>query len=198
MLHEIFEHAGGSFLNIHITPMDPAVIRLESRVEQEVASSSDGSAAGTLGLKGVPIGDFVAELDSEILLDDGDAAERAAKLRVGLVLDAVELLGEDGEGVVGAVGDKEGDINQLVRVGKLHKELKVLVKVPGGIAKWRQDEHLLLPLLGRLGRLDIVQVVDVPVGRIDLDRGMVIEEDGGRLILMPCVVFVLCNVERRL
>lgn len=94
-------------------------------------------------------------------------------------MDALELFGEDGEGVVGGVADEEGEVDEVVWVGDLRDEVEVVVDVVCGIAQWGEQEDALF-ICGALWRRDDgVEVDELDGAGVDLDGGVVIKENGG-------------------
>jgi len=165
----------GAIDNIHVAPVHPRVIRLESRSKQIVTSAAHGFAAWTLSLKRVARLDALVQFEAKVLLDNHGAAEGDM---IRTALDALELGGQHSQSIIGAVADQESQVDQVVRVGQLGDQLEVLVEVGSGILERGKDQHALLALQRLGGRLDVVEV-DVDDGRrVNLDRGVRIEDDG--------------------
>lgn len=59
-------------------------------------------------------------------------------------MDAVEFCCEDAEGVVCAVADKEGEIDELVGVGELTDEVEMLEDMMRSVAQRCEDEDALI------------------------------------------------------
>lgn len=167
--------------DVGVAPVDPLVLGAEGGGQEVVAGLAHGAATGALELKRVARLNVLALLDAKVLSDDGDTVEGAVELGVGLVLQAVELEGELAVGVVGRVGDQEGEVDEAVRVGELGDQLKMLAEVWGGVAQRRQDQHA--ALVGCLGGAVEVDVVDG--AGVDLDGFVVVEQDGGLVVGVP-------------
>ena len=181
--HEILQNPLGTIDNINVTPVDPRVIGLQSRVEQVVAGTTNGLAPGTLRSESMSLLDAHLDAGTKVLANNGGAAE--ADFFVGVVLDAIQLGGQIGQGVILAVADKESEIDQLVRVGQLVQEVEVFLEVGGSVAQRGQDEHALTVGhgLGRGG--DGVQVDFGDGGVVHFVGFVVVEEDGGLRMGVP-------------
>jgi len=69
----------------------------------------------------MPVLDVLGHRNAQVFLHDLGRAKR-----VWTSLHAVELCGQDAQGVVGAVADEESQVNQFVGVRELADEVKVL------------------------------------------------------------------------
>lgn len=176
MSNKILDNFGRAVLDVDIAPVDPAVFGLHGGAEEIIPGLAHGLSAGALCSKTVSVLDTLAQMDAEIFLDNGDAVEGDG---IGAALDALELFGEDGKSVVGAVADEEGQVDELVRVGQLRNEVKVVVDVGGGVAQGGEQQDALLVVNGLSGALYGVQVDAVDGAVVDLDGGVVVEDDGG-------------------
>lgn len=183
MGHKVLQDALGAVGDVHVTPVDPGVIRLESRVEQEVTGTTNSLATGTLGRKGVSLFHTHLSIGTKVLSDDRGAAE--ADFFIGVVLDAIELGSQVGQGVILAVSDEEGQIDQVVGVGQRVQELEILGEVRGGIAERGQDEDALAVEEGLGGRLDGVEIDFEDGGAVDFVGLVVVEKDGGLGVCIP-------------
>jgi len=128
---KVLDDLGRAVLDVDVTPVHPTVLRLHSSTEKVVSSLAHGLSTRTLRSETVSILNTLAQMNTEIFLHYGSAVERDG---VGATLNALEFLGEDGEGVIGAVADEESEVDQLVRVGQLRDEVKVIVDVGSGVA----------------------------------------------------------------
>ena len=135
--------------------------------------------------------DILAVEPAEVLLDDGDAPEGDL---VGTFLDAFELHGQDSEGIVGRIADEETKVNEVVRVGQLGNQLKVLGEVGSGVFEGCEKKDMLLVVESMARGLDRVEV-DVFYGRgVDLYRGVVVENDGGLKVGVPGLLFIQTHI----
>lgn len=180
--YEILNDVPRAVNDVDIAPVDPCVVGLESSGEQVVAGPAHGLPARTLRLEAVAIRDILAEMESKVLLDDRCAPEGNG---VRALLDPLELHRQHSHCIIGRVADEEGDVNQVVRVAQLGKQLEVLGQVRRCILQRGQDEYPLLVLECLLGRLDGVEVDTLDGGGVDLYRRMMIEDDGSLEVLMP-------------
>lgn len=162
--NEVLEDLLGAVNDIHVSPVDPGVLRLQGSREEVVAGATHGLAARTLGSERVTLLNILAQLEVEVLLDDHGAVEGNL---VGTLLDAVKLGSEDSKSVIGRVADEEGEIDQVVGVGKLGNKLKVLGEIPGGILERGEDQDALLVGDSLGGGLDGVKVDVGDGGRVD-------------------------------
>lgn len=83
-------------------------------------------------------------------------------------------------------------------IRQLSEEFKVLGQIGGGILEGCQDEDLLLVGNSFPRRLDGVQVDVLYRGRVNLERGVVVKDDGRLRVRVPSCVLVLRHVYRRL
>lgn len=174
---KVLDDLAGAVFDVDVPPVDPGMLGLEGGREKVVSGAAHGLSARALGGETVAVLDGLRDMDAEILLDNHDAAEGQV---VGLCrLDALKLLGQDGQGVVGRVANQEGQVDQVVGVGELGDEIKVVVDVRGGVAERSEQQDALLVGGGLGGGLDGVEVDALNGGGVDFDRGMVVEQDGG-------------------
>lgn len=177
MGHEVLQDTLGTVGNVHVAPVHPGVIGLQSGVEEVIPGTGDSLASWTLCGERVSLRHSHLNVGTEVLLDNGCAAE--ANFLLGVVLDAIEFGGEVGEGVVLAVTNKEGQIDQIVWVGKFVKEVEVFGQVRSGITKRGQDEYTFAVESGLGGGLDGVQVEIGDSGGVDFVGFVAVKEDGG-------------------
>lgn len=175
MSNKVFDDLGRRVLDINVSPVDPAVLGLHGSAEQIIPCFSHCLSPGSLSSESVAVLDTLARVDAKVLFDDHGAAEGD---RVGACLDALKLLGENGHGVVGAVTNKEGQIDQVMRIGELRNQIKVVVDVGSGVAKGSEQQDALLIGDTFGSALDGVQIDVLDGANIDFDRGMVVEEYG--------------------
>jgi len=174
MRHKILDDAIRAVLDVDVAPVHPAVLWLHGGIQKVVARLAHCLSPRALRRKSVSILHALRQLDAKVLLDDDRTAERD---RVGSALDALQLFRQDGKSVVRAVADKEGQINQMVGVGELTEEIKVLFNVWSCVAKGSEDEDALFVVDGFGCRPDWVEV-DVGDGAlIDFNGFMVVEDD---------------------
>lgn len=185
--NEVLENLLGAVDNVRISPVDPGVLRLKGSRKEVVARAPHGLAARALGSKRVALLNILAQLEVKVLLDNQGAAEGDL---VGALLDAVKLGSKDSKRVIGRVADEEGEIDQVVGVGKLGDQLKVLGEIPGGILEGGEDQDALLVGDGLGGRLDGVEVDVGDGGRVDFDRSMVVEDNRGMKVSTPSLLLV--------
>ena len=173
---KVLDDLGRAVLDVDITPVDPAVLRLHSSTEKVISSLAHSLSARTLRSETMSILDTLAQMNAEIFLHYGSAVEGD---RVGATLNALEFLGKDGEGVIGAVADEESEIDQLVRVGQLRDKVEVVVDVGSGVAQRGEEENALLVVNGLSRALYGIEVDTADGGVIDLDGSVVVEDDRG-------------------
>ena len=183
---EVFDDVRRVLDNIHVSPVDPAMVRLHSCREQVVPCLAHGLSARALGSKAMSLLDSLAGGHAEALLDDHGGPEGS----LWVVLHAFQLHCERGHGVIRCVADEEGQVNELVRVGELGEQVEVLGEIVRGIAQRGQDENLLLVSHGVDGRLDSVQFDVLDLGGVDLDGLAVVEYDGGGEVAVPFFVLI--------
>jgi len=152
MLYEVFDDALGVLDDINISPVDPRVLRLQRGAEQEVPGLAHSLPPGALEFERVPHSNILTLEHTVVLLHDSDTVERTAQLRVGLVLDTVQLGSEDSQGIIGRVGDQEREIDEFVGIRQLRNELKVLGQVVRGVSEGSEHQYPLLVLGGVAGR----------------------------------------------
>lgn len=181
--NKVLQNALGAIENVHVAPVDPGVIGLEGRVEQVVASTSDGLAPGTLSCKGVSLLHGHLGLGTKVLLDNRRAAE--ADFFIDVVLDAIQLGSEIGQSVILGITDEEGQVDQLVGVGQLVQEVEILLEVVRGVAQRGQDEDALTVVEGLGSGLDGVEIDVGDGGAVDFVGLVVVEEDGGLGVCVP-------------
>jgi hypothetical protein len=95
------------------------------------------------------------------------------------VLNAIQFRSENSQGIILAVTDEEGQIDQFVGVGQLVEKFEVLGEVGGGVAERGQDENTFPVVDGLDGGFDGVQVDLLDGGAVDFVGFMVVEEDRG-------------------
>jgi hypothetical protein len=127
-------------------------------------------------------------LGTKVLLDDGSAAE--TDFFIGMVLDAIELGGQVGQGVILGIADEEGQVNQVVGIGQLVQEVEIIGEVGGGVAERGQDEDALTVVEGLGSGLDWVEIDFGDGGAVDFVGLVVVEEDGGLGVCIPLDHFV--------
>jgi len=182
---KVLDNLGRTVHNVDVSPVDPRVVGLQGGREEIVARSAHCLSARALGLEAVTVLDILAQLEAKVLLDNQSAAELVRPL-----LEAVELRGERGKGLVGRVAHEETEINQVVRVRKLGDQLKILGEVPAGILERGENEDAFLVVDGVGSRLDGVQVDVLDRGRVYLYWVVRIVHDGGTKVRRPGGLFV--------
>ena len=191
VLHEVLDDALGALDNIHISPVNPRVLRLQRGAEEEVPGLAHCLPPGTLEFKRVPHGNILAFGQPIVLLHNGDTVERAAELRIGLGLDTVQFRGEDGKGIIAGVGYQKCEVDEFVGIRQLRNELKVFGKVVCGVTERSEYQYPFLVLDGVGGRRDLVQVDVLNGARIDLNRLVMVEQYRCLVVHMPFCVLVL-------
>lgn len=182
MGNKVLDDLLGTVDDIHVSPVHPRVVVLEGRGQEVVPCLAHGLAARRLGREAMAVLDVLAQREPEILLDDHGAPKGNA---VWALLDAVELGGEDGEGVVGSVAHEEPEVDEVVGVRELGEKLKILGEVTRGVLERGEDEDSFFVLHGLGGGLDRVQVDMLDRGGFDFKRGVVVEHDGGTEVRRP-------------
>lgn len=177
MGHEVLKDTLGAVRDVNIAPVDPGVIGLESRVEEVVTGTTNSLTTRTLGLEQVSLLDAHLHIGTEVLADNGCAAE--GDLVIGVVLNAIQFRCKGSQSIIFAVADEEGQIDQLVGVGQLVEEVEILLEVGGGVAEGGQDEDTFTVVNGLDGRFDRVQVDLSDGGAVDFVGFVVVEEDRG-------------------
>ena len=192
--NEVFKDFGRAVHDVHIAPVNPRMLWLQGSGEKVVAGLAHGLPPRTLCVEGVPLLDTLAQVEVKVLFNDHGAAERDV---VGPLLDSVEFGRKHGEGIILGVGDEEGEVDQVVRIRELGEQLKVLGEVGGSVLEGRDDEDFLLIDDGLAGGLDGVEVDVLDRFRVDLERCVVVENDGRLHVRIPSRVLVLRHVYRR-
>ena len=105
----------------------------------------------------MPALDILIDLLPEILFDHGDLA--VGLLRVGIVLQVREHLREQVERVVFGVGDQEGQIDEVVRVGEIVQVGEEHRQVGFGVSEWCTHQHPLFTLPPPRGASGLREVV---------------------------------------
>lgn len=195
MSDEIFNDAVRAVENVNISPVDPGVVRLESRIEQVVAGATDSLAARTLSSKGVPVLDVHFDISSKVLLHDCRATE--SNLLIHLVLDPGQLSGKNSHGVVTAITNEESQVNEVVRIRQLVEEIEVVDQMLGCISQRGEDEHPLRIRNGLGGRLDGVEVNCLDARGVHFIGSVVVEEDRGLRVCGPLDHFIDAHLHRR-
>ena len=181
---QVLENLVRAVLDVHVAPVNPAVLRLQSSTQQEVPGLAHSLSARTLCLETMSFLDAHSNrlLVREVLLDNHNAAEWHF---VVSALDTLEFHRQDSQSIVVAVSDEEAEVDQVVRVGQLADEFEVLVEVVAGVAEGSEDKDTLLVEYGLGGGCDFVEV-DMLDGRaVDLYGRMVVEDDGCLLVACP-------------
>lgn len=186
MRDEILNNPLGRILNIHIPPVNPTMLRAHGRTQQIVPRAAHRLPPRPLRRKPMPVLHILSQRDAEIFLDDLRAAEGDA---VRPRLHPLQLHGQDGEGVVRAVADEEGEVDEVVGVGELGEEVEVLFDVGRGVAERGEDEDALFVDQRLGGGVDGVEVDALDGGAVDLDRGVVVEDDGRLEVAGPLCLF---------
>ena len=165
MSDEILEDLPRAIDNVDIPPVNPGMLRPHGRGQEVVPRLAHSFPARPLRLEAVAVLDALAQLKAKILLDNGCTAEGDF---IRPLLDTVELGGEDGEGVVGGVADEEGQVDQVMRVGQLGDQFKILGQKVLGVFQRSQDEDALFVCDGLGGGLDWIEVDVLDGRRVDL------------------------------
>ena len=181
---QIFKNLVRAVLDVHVAPVNPAVLGLQGSAQQEVPGLAHSLSARTLCLETVSFLDAHSNrlLVREILLDNHNAAEWHF---VVSALDTLEFHRQDSQSIVIAVSDKETEVDQVVRVGQLADEFEVLVEVVAGVAEGSEDEDTLLVEDGLGCGRDFVEVDMLNSRAVDLYGRMVVEDDGCLLVACP-------------
>ena len=128
---KVLNDFGRAIVDVDVAPVDPTVLRLHSSTEKVISSLAHGLSARTLSSETVSVLDILAQMNTEIFLNNGSAVEGS---RVGAILNALKFFGEDGKCVISAVTNQESEIDQVVGVGQFNEEIEVFVDVGGGVA----------------------------------------------------------------
>ncbi len=193
MRNEILQNALGAIHNIHISPIDPRMLRLERRIKQVIPRPADRLPSRALRREAMSVLHLLTGDLPKVLLHDEGAVERDM---ICPHLDAVQLARQDGERIVGGVADEEGEVDQFVGVGELGQEVEVFVDVRSRVSQRGEDEDPfpVFPSFG--GRLDRVEVYVIDGGRVDLDGSVVVEEDGRLEMCAPVGLLVEGHLQR--
>lgn len=183
MGHEILQDTLGAIGNVHVAPVHPGVIGLQSRIEQVIPGAGDSLASWTLCGERMSLCHGHLNVGTEILLNNSCTTE--ANFLLGVVLDAIEFRGEVCEGVIFAVTNEEGQIDQIVWVGQFVKEVEIFGQVRSGVTKGSQDEYTFAVESGLGSRLDGVQVEIGDSGGVDFVGFVAVEEDRGLGVRTP-------------
>ena len=195
MGHEVLKDSLGAVDNIHISPVNPGVVRLQGGVQQIVACPANSLTARTLGGERVPILNVHVYIGPEVLLNNARTAERNL---ITLFLDPVQLRDEDAFGVIHGIADEESQVNEVMRVGQLIEQLEVLLQIWGSISERRQDEHSFGVCDSLSTRANGVEV-DVVNGRgVDFVSFVMVIDDWGLHMGIPLGYFVEAHVHWRL
>lgn len=195
MGHEVLKDGLWAVDNIHISPVNPRMIRLQGGVEQIVTCPANSLTARTLSGKGVSILNVHVHIGPEVLLDNARTAERNL---VALFLDPIQLRDEEAFGVILGVADEEGQVDKVMRIGQLVEELEVLLQIWASISQRRQDEHSFSVCDSLSTRADGVEVNVVNGRRVDFIRVMVVIDDRGLHMGIPFGHFVKTHIHWRL
>lgn len=137
MGNEVLQDSPRAVNNVHISPVDPGMLRLQGGGQKIVPRLAHRLSTGALGLKGMSLLHVLTQVEVKVLLDDDGAVEGNF---AGLSLEAVQLRGKDGQCIIGRVGDQECDIDQTMWVRKLGKELEISRKIRRGILEGGEDQ----------------------------------------------------------
>ena len=188
MSSEILDNLIGAIHDIHISPVDPWVIGLQSRVEEIVACTGDRRATWSLCGERMAFLDTHLDIRSEVLLHDSRTPE--SNLLLHLALDAVQLRGKNGKCVVLAVTNEEGQIDKFMRVRQLVKQVEVFLDVGGRISQRGKNEHALAVRRSPGCGLDGVEVYARNGARVHFVGFVVVEDDGCLSMGIPLNHFV--------
>lgn len=187
MRDKVFEDRRFGLDDIDIPPEDPRMLRLHSRRQQIVARSTHGLPARTLGFEAMALLNILAQVKIEVLLDDRGAVEGSA---VGPLLYPVKLLRQNCQGLVRRIGDEEPKIDKVMGIREFREQLEVGRKIRGSVLEGSKEKDPLFVLSSLRRRLDWVQVHMLNGRRVDLDRFVVVEYDGGLEVGMPLLLLV--------
>lgn len=195
MSDQIFQDLLRAIDNVDIAPEDPRVFWLQRRIQEIVPGSSHCFSPRALRRKSMSGLDVHVQRSAEIFLDDCHAVEWNL---VGPLLYSVELGRENGQGVIGGVADEESKIDEIVRVGELGQEIKILDQIGGSVSQRRQDKDS-FSIADRSRRGDDgIEVDPLNGARVDFVRFMVIEQHWCLQVLIPRHHFVLGHLIRGL
>lgn len=194
MSDKVLDDFRRAVLDIDIAPVDPAVFRLHGSTEEVISGLAHGLSTRTLGSETVSVLDVLAQMDAEIFLHNGDTVEGD---RVCAGLDALELFGQNGKSIIGAVADEESEVDEVVRVCQLRDQVEIIVDVGSGIAQRSEKENALLVVNGLSCALDGIEIDAVDGGVVDLDGGVVVEDDGCLQAPRPQHLLVRCHLHWR-
>lgn len=188
MGNEIFDNGFRAVNDINIPPVNPRVIMLQSGVEKVVACFGNGLATFTLYGIGVFVIDGHINGGPKVLLHN----QRTPKgdLLFHLFLDTFQLGGKHSKSIILAVADKEGQVDQLVRIRQLVEKVKVPRKVISGISQRRQNKHSFAIRNGLGGRLDGVEIHAGDGAGINLVRRVMVEDDRSLKMRVPFDHFI--------
>lgn len=194
MGNKILQNLIGTINDIDVSPVDPRMLRLQGSSQEVVASFAHGLPTGTLCLETMAILNILAKLEAKVLLDHHGTPKGNL---VRTLLNTVELSGEDSEGLIGRVADEEGKIDEVVRIGKLGKELKVFREMRSSVLEGSEEEDSFFVLDSLHGGLDRVQINVGDSGLVDHEGSMAVEGYWGLLVSGPCCLFVKGHLHGR-
>lgn len=168
---------------------------LKSSGEKVVPSTTHSLPSGTLGLERVPLFDILAEMEVKVLLDNDCAVKGEV---VVAALDAIKLISENRNSIVGRIGNQKGEVDEMMRIGQLGKKLKVGGQVWGGILQRGKDKNSLAIFNGFGCRVNGVEVDMLYRRGIDLDGPVVVEDDWRLEMAIPGRLLVGRHIHRRL
>lgn len=155
--HKVLQDSKRRRFNIDIPPIYPRVIWPKGRAQQPVSCLGHKLPPTRLCCKPMAAFNILVHLLAEIFLN----YRNLAKMLPGIVirLDLVEGFGEDLECRVFRIGDKEGQIHQVVRIGEVAEVGEEHGKVGLRITKRDANENALLPFPAASGPLHVAEVV---------------------------------------
>ena len=132
--------------------------------------------------------------DAKILFDN----QRAMKgYPIGALLYSIQLGCKYSKRIISAIAYEEREIDEVVWVSELGKEVEVLGNVEGGIAEWGEDQDSFFVGDGLGCRFDGIEI-NVFDGRgVDFHGSVMVKENGGLEMSVPCSLLVEGHIHGR-
>lgn len=174
MRNKVLDDPTRAVLDVHISPVHPAVLGLQRRRQQVIPGFPHCLSPRSLSSEAMSALHVLTCCDVKVLGHNHHASEGYA---VCPRLDPFQLHAQHGERIICAIAHQECQINQLVRIGQLRQQIKVLLNVWCRISERSQDEHMLLIGERFRRRGDGIEVNVLYAGAVDLNGFVVVEDD---------------------